>query len=105
MSTNKFYIKNIFILKRIPVEGLKNLQNQLFGLEIHFEKLKAIDFKKRMLYRIKTTARMKLKNKLRKKLMAIKTDKNFKIGDELKFNPLVKSEEYLLETIILICFN
>ena len=46
----KSYIKKAF-LKGIPVEGLKNLQNQLFGLEANFEKLKAIDFKKRMLYR------------------------------------------------------
>ena len=30
----------------IPVEGLKNLQNNIFGLESNFEELNAIDFKK-----------------------------------------------------------
>ncbi len=80
----KSYIKKAF-LKGIPVEGLKNLQNQLFGLEANFEKLKAIDFKKGCYIGQENTARMKLKNKLRKKLMAIKADKNLKIGDELKF--------------------
>ena len=42
---NKSYIENAF-LKGIPVEGLNNLKEQLFGLEINFEKLNAIDFKK-----------------------------------------------------------
>ena len=42
---NNSYVKKAF-LKGIPVEGLKSLQNQLFGLEINFEKLNAIDFKK-----------------------------------------------------------
>ena len=32
--------------KGIPIEGLGGLQNQLFGLEVNFEKLNAIDFKK-----------------------------------------------------------
>jgi folate-binding Fe-S cluster repair protein YgfZ len=29
----------------IPVAGIKNLQNNLFGLESNFEELNAIDFK------------------------------------------------------------
>ncbi len=82
---NNSYIKKAF-LKGIPVEGLKSLQNQLFGLEINFEKLNAIDFKKGCYVGQENTARMKLKNKIRRKLMSIKTEKSVKIGDEIKFN-------------------
>ena len=80
-----FYIKKAF-LKGIPVEGLKSLQNQLFGLEINFEKLNAIDFKKGCYIGQENTARMKLKNKIRRQLMSIKTKKSVKIGDEIKYN-------------------
>ena len=82
---SKYYIEKAF-LKGIPVEGLNNLQNQLFGLEINFEKLNAIDFKKGCYVGQENTARMKLKNKIRKQLMPIKTEIEIKIGDEIKFN-------------------
>ena len=82
---NHSYIKKAF-LKGIPIEGLKNLQNQLFGLEINFEKLNAIDFKKGCYVGQENTARMKLKNKIRRQLMSIETEKSVKIGDEIKYN-------------------
>ena len=85
---NNSYIKKAF-LKGIPVEGLNNLQNQLFGLEINFEKLNAIDFKKGCYVGQENTARMKLKNKIRRQLMSIKTEKSVKIGDEIKYNDYV----------------
>ena len=82
---SKSYIEKAF-LKGIPVEGLNNLQNQIFGLEINFEKLNAIDFKKGCYVGQENTARMKLKKKIRKQLMPIKTEIEIKIGDEIKFN-------------------
>ena len=85
---SKSYIEKAF-LKGIPVEGLSNLQNQLFGLEINFENLNAIDFKKGCYVGQENTARMKLKNKIRRQLMSIKTEKNVKIGDEIKYNDSV----------------
>ena len=85
---NNSYIKKAF-LKGIPVEGLMSLQNQLFGLEINFEKLNAIDFKKGCYVGQENTARMKLKNKIRRQLMPIKTEKSVKIGDEIKYNDYV----------------
>ena len=85
---NKSYIEKAF-LKGIPVEGLNNLKEQLFGLEINFEKLNAIDFKKGCYVGQENTARMKLKNKIRRQLMSIKTEKNVKIGDEIKYNDSV----------------
>ena len=85
---NNSYIKKAF-LKGIPVEGLGNLKEQLFGLEINFEKLNAIDFKKGCYVGQENTARMKLKNKIRRQLMSIKIEKNVKIGDEIKYNDRV----------------
>ena len=82
---NKSYIEKAF-LKGIPVEGLNNLKEQLFGLEINFEKLNAIGFKKGCYVGQENTARMKLKNKIRRQLMSIKTEKSVKIGDEIKYN-------------------
>ena len=85
---NNSYIEKAF-LKGIPVEGLNNLQNQLFGLEVNFEKLNAIDFKKGCYVGQENTARMKLKNKIRRQLMSVKTENDIKIGDEIKFNDSV----------------
>ena len=85
---NKSYLEKAFF-KGIPIEGLNNLQNQLFGLEINFEKLNAIDFKKGCYIGQENTARMKLKNKIRRQLMSIKTEKSVKIGDEIKYNDSV----------------
>ena len=50
----------------IPEKGLVNLKEQLFGLEANFEELNAIDFKKGCYVGQENTARMKLKNKLRR---------------------------------------
>ena len=82
------YIEKAF-LKGIPVEGLGNLKEQLFGLEINFERLNAIDFKKGCYVGQENTARMKLKNKIRRQLMSIKTEKDLNIGDEIKYNDSV----------------
>ena len=69
----------------IPEKGLVFLKDQLFGLEANFEALNAIDFKKGCYIGQENTARMKLKNKLRRKLMPIKTDQQLKLEDEIFF--------------------
>ena len=75
-------------IKGVPIEGLKNLQNQIFALELNFEKLNAIDFKKGCYVGQENTARMKLKNKLRKRLLAIKTDGDVEVGEDLNFGEI-----------------
>ena len=72
----------------IPVKGIENLKDQLFGLEANFEELKAIDFKKGCFIGQENTARMKLKNKLRRRLFPIKSSHKLEVGDELIFNNL-----------------
>ena len=49
-----------------------NLQNRIFGIECNFEELNGIDFKKGCYVGQENTARIKLKNKLSKKLFALK---------------------------------
>ena len=71
IGNNETYIEKAF-LKGIPIEGLNNLQNQIFGLELNFEKLNAIDFKKGCYVGQENTSRIKLKNKLSKRLLPIK---------------------------------
>jgi len=73
----------------IPIQGIKNLQNNLFSLESNFEELNAIDFKKGCYVGQENTARMKLKNKVRRKLFPIVTKNNLKISDEIKFKDKV----------------
>ena len=64
----------------------KNLQEKVFGLECNFEELNGIDFKKGCFVGQENTARMKLKNKVRKKLFAIKSKDKLKIGSDINFN-------------------
>jgi len=72
----------------IPEKGLVNLKEQLFGLEANFEELNAIDFKKGCYVGQENTARMKLKNKIRRRLLAVKTNEEIKIGEDLNFGKI-----------------
>ena len=69
----------------VPIKKLRNLQNNLFGLEANFEELTAIDFKKGCYIGQENTARMKLKNKLRKKLFALNSGSSLEVGSEISF--------------------
>ncbi len=55
----------------IPQKDTNNLQNKLFGIEFNFEELNGIDFKKGCYVGQENTARIKLKNKLSKRLLPI----------------------------------
>ena len=66
----------------------KNLQEKIFGLECNFEELNGIDFKKGCYVGQENTARMKLKNKVRKQLFAIKSNDKLKIGSDINFNSI-----------------
>ena len=70
----------------IPIKGLENLKEQLFGLEANFEELNGIDFKKGCYVGQENTARMKLKNKIRRRLLPIKAEGKINIGSEIMFN-------------------
>ena len=84
-SEQKEYYDHSFKLG-ILQQGTKKLQNKVFSLEANFEELNAIDFKKGCYVGQENTARMKLKNKLRKKLLPIETQTKLEEGSEIFYN-------------------
>ena len=70
----------------IPIKGLENLKEKLFGLEANFEELNGIDFQKGCYVGQENTARMKLKNKIRRRLLAVKSEGKISVGNEVVFN-------------------
>ena len=55
----------------IAQKEMNKLQNKLFGIECNYEELNGIDFKKGCYVGQENTARIKLKNKLSKRLLPI----------------------------------
>ena len=64
------YYKQSHQLGIVP-KDLNKLKNKLFGIECNFEELNGIDFKKGCYVGQENTARIKLKNKLSKRLLPI----------------------------------
>tara|TARA_Y100000817_G_scaffold310036_1_gene300047 strand:- start:285 stop:1172 length:888 start_codon:yes stop_codon:yes gene_type:complete len=63
----------------------KNLEEKLFGLECNFEKLHGIDFKKGCYVGQENTARMKLKNKLRRILLPVSFEGKISSSSEIVY--------------------
>jgi len=70
----------------IPQKDMHKLQNKLFGIECNFEELNGIDFKKGCYIGQENTSRIKLKNKLSKRLLPIQLIKGTLKEDTLIFN-------------------
>ena len=73
----------------IPQLDNDKLQNKLFGIECNFDELNGLDFKKGCYVGQENTARIKLRNKLTKRIMPIhivqgkvEVDENIYINDE-----------------------
>ena len=71
----------------IVPKDLNKLQNKLFGIECNYEELNGIDFKKGCYVGQENTARIKLKNKLSKRLLPINLVKGkLTQGESIYFN-------------------
>ena len=71
----------------IPQIGTYKLKNKIFGIECNFEQLNGFDFKKGCYVGQENTARIKLKNKLSKRLLPIKIiEGKALIDEEIKIN-------------------
>ena len=70
----------------IPQKNTNKLKNKLFGIECNFDLLNGIDFKKGCYVGQENTARIKLKNKINKRLLPIKIIKGKIGGDDVIFN-------------------
>ena len=84
----------------IVPKNLNKLQNKLFGIECNYEELNGIDFKKGCYVGQENTARIKLKNKLSKRLLPIeiingKLSEDEKIyNNEAEIGKVLINEEY-----------
>ena len=71
----------------IVPKNLNKLKNKLFGIECNFEELNGIDFKKGCYVGQENTARIKLKNKLSKRLLPIEIiDGNLSEDEGIYYN-------------------
>ena len=94
-------IKNYYKISHklgIPQRNTKNLQNKVFGIECNFEELNGIDFKKGCYVGQENTARIKLREKLHKRLFAIEVIEG-SIKDDLIFSENKEIGKILIKDI------
>ena len=73
----------------IPNSDTENFQNKIFGLETNSEELNAIDFKKGCYVGQENTARMKLKEKINRRIYPSEIiDGSFEVDDIVKINKI-----------------
>ncbi len=71
----------------IAQKNTDQLKNKIFGIECNFEELNGLDFKKGCYVGQENTARIKLKDKLSKKLLPIEIiEGSIKVDDEISIN-------------------
>ncbi len=80
----------------IVPKNLNQLKNKLFGIECNYEELNGIDFKKGCYVGQENTARIKLKNKLSKRLLPIEVIKGDLFEDEIIYNNDVEIGKILI---------
>jgi len=81
-KSNKYY--ELSHRLGIPQVECSIMQNKIFGIECNFEELNGIDFKKGCYVGQENTARIKLKNKLTKRLLPFKViEGKIRINDDI----------------------
>ena len=80
----------------IVPKDFNKLQNKLFGIECNFEELNGIDFKKGCYVGQENTARIKLKNKLSKRLFPINI-----VNGKLNLDEMIYFEEYEIGKVLI----
>ena len=80
----------------IVPKNLNQLQNKIFGIECNYEELNGIDFKKGCYVGQENTARIKLKNKLSKRLLPIEIIDGKLSEDEKIYNNDVEIGKVLI---------
>ena len=81
----------------IVSKNLNKLQNKLFGIECNYEELNGIDFKKGCYVGQENTARIKLKNKLSKRLLPIDMISGKLSQDEKIYNDNIEVGKVLID--------
>ena len=80
---NKYYSKSFEL--GIPQINLNKLKDKIFGVENNLDELNGIDFKKGCYVGQENTARIKLRNKLRRRILPVQ-----KISGEISENDIIK---------------
>ena len=102
-NVNEYYLESCNL--GIPQQYTNKLQNNIFGIECNLDELNAIDFKKGCYVGQENTARIKLKDKLNKRLFALKIldgeiGENVSIKNNNKeFGKLLIKEKFLFALI------
>ena len=94
-SNLKDYYSHCHKLGIVP-KDLNKLQNKLFGIECNYEELNGIDFKKGCYVGQENTARIKLKNKLSKRLFPINIIK----GELIEGESIYQNEKEIGKVLI-----
>ncbi len=83
---NKYYSKSFEL--GIPQIDLNKLKNKIFGIENNLDELNGIDFKKGCYVGQENTSRIKLRNKLRRRILPVQ-----KITGEISENDIIKYKD------------
>ena len=83
IDKNKYYNKSFEL--GIPQIDLNKLKDKIFGIENNLDELNGIDFKKGCYVGQENTSRIKLRNKLRRRILPVQ-----KIAGEISENDIIK---------------
>jgi len=94
VDKKKYYSKSFEL--GIPQTDLDKLKDKIFGIENNLDELNGIDFKKGCYVGQENTSRIKLRNKLRRRILPIQ-----KISGEISENDIIKYKENEVGKIII----
>ena len=94
VDKKNYYIKSFDL--GIPQINLGKLKDKIFGIENNLDELGGIDFKKGCYIGQENTSRIKLRNKLRRRILPIK-----KINGEIVENDIIKYKGFEIGKIII----
>ena len=94
IDKKKYYIKGFEL--GIPQVELSKLKGKIFGIENNLDELNGIDFKKGCYIGQENTSRIKLRNKLRRRILPIQ-----KITGEISENDIIKYKNNVIGKIMI----
>jgi len=94
VDKKKYYIKSFEL--GIPQVELNKLKDKIFGIENNLDELNGIDFKKGCYVGQENTSRIKLRNKLRRRILPIQ-----KISGEISENDIIKFKDIEIGKVLI----
>jgi len=94
VDKKKYYIKSFEL--GIPQVDLNKLKDKIFGIENNLDELNGIDFKKGCYVGQENTSRIKLRNKLRRRILPIQ-----KISGEISENDIIKFKDIEIGKVLI----